>query len=244
MSITVPSGRRLLLVDADDVTRRALAEQLCAQGYPTATAGSWGDVRRALGGTMLAEGAAGETTDGPAAVLVGTLSSDVAPEGVGDFCRRLREQGFRGAMLVLGVPPEGEAGVRAAGAAGCVAKPFRLSALLQKLGGALRDLPQSVRLAGGIEFQIQARRLVEPGGRVIRLTEKEAAVIHYLHRAIPRVVTREELLGEVWKYAGGADTHTVETHIYRLRRKSEAVSALLLTEAGGYRLAATSGPSL
>ena len=73
----------------------------------------------------------------------------------------------------------------------------------------------------------------------MRLTEKETAILRYLYRSGQNPVSREVLLQEVWGYNSGVTTHTLETHIYRLRQKIEkdpANAALLVTEAGGYKL--------
>ena len=71
------------------------------------------------------------------------------------------------------------------------------------------------------------------------MTEKESSILRYLYRAGQRPVSREKLLQEVWGYNSGVTTHTLETHIYRLRQKIErdaAAPAILLTEASGYKL--------
>jgi DNA-binding response OmpR family regulator len=73
----------------------------------------------------------------------------------------------------------------------------------------------------------------------VRLTEKETSILRYLYRAGQRPVPRETLLQEVWGYNSGVTTHTLETHIYRLRQKIEndaAAPAILVTEAGRYKL--------
>jgi len=73
----------------------------------------------------------------------------------------------------------------------------------------------------------------------IRLTEKETNILKFLHRAPEGVVARDVLLHEVWGYNAGVTTHTLETHIYRLRQKIEpdpGNARLLVTESGGYRL--------
>ena len=73
----------------------------------------------------------------------------------------------------------------------------------------------------------------------IRLTEKETAILKYLFRAGDNVIGRDELLNEVWGYNSGVTTHTLETHVYRLRQKIErdpSNAAILVTETGGYRL--------
>ena len=79
----------------------------------------------------------------------------------------------------------------------------------------------------------------EGGDKKIRLTEKETAILKYLYRAGNKPVSRDTLLGEVWGYNSGVTTHTLETHIYRLRQKIEedpSHAQILLTEQGGYRL--------
>jgi DNA-binding response OmpR family regulator len=76
-------------------------------------------------------------------------------------------------------------------------------------------------------------------GNKVRLTEKETAILRFLYRAGQKSISREVLLQEVWGYNSGVTTHTLETHIYRLRQKIEkdaAMPEILVTEAGGYKL--------
>ena len=118
-----------------------------------------------------------------------------------------------------------------------LAKPVRLGALLARVEDALRHV-QSVAL-GPWTFDVAARMLTDGSGRRVRLTDKETAILERLSRA-DGVVARDALLAEVWGYSAAVTTHTLETHIYRLRRKIEtdpANATLLITEAGGYRLA-------
>ncbi|HEY4032131.1 MAG TPA: helix-turn-helix domain-containing protein, partial [Caulobacteraceae bacterium] len=92
---------------------------------------------------------------------------------------------------------------------------------------------------GPYEFRPAAKLLVDERQKKIRLTEKETSILKYLYRAGEKPVARDELLAEVWGYNAGVTTHTLETHVYRLRQKIEpdpANAKLLLTEAGGYRL--------
>jgi DNA-binding response OmpR family regulator len=82
--------------------------------------------------------------------------------------------------------------------------------------------------------------MVDPRGKRVRLTDKEAHILRYLYRAGSKPVSREELLAEVWGYNAQVSTHTLETHMYRLRQKIEpnpAKARLIVTELGGYRLA-------
>ncbi len=105
-------------------------------------------------------------------------------------------------------------------------------------GGAPATITREL---GPYSFDPGAKRLVErAGARTIRLTEKEVAMLDLLWHAAGRVVPRAALLAQVWGYQSGISTHTLETHVYRLRRKIErdpARAELLITELGGYRLA-------
>jgi DNA-binding response OmpR family regulator len=130
-----------------------------------------------------------------------------------------------------------------AGANDYVTKPFKFAVLLARIRAQLRVHEQSedaVYRVGPYEFRPSAKTLTDQRQKKIRLTEKETNILKYLFRAAPSPVARDELLAEVWGYNAAVTTHTLETHIYRLRQKIEAAPAmarLLLTEPGGYRLA-------
>jgi DNA-binding response OmpR family regulator len=129
------------------------------------------------------------------------------------------------------------------GASDYVTKPFKFNVLLARIRAQLRSHEQSetaVFHIGSYEFRPAAKMLIDAKGGKLRLTDKEANILKYLYRAGPKAVARDELLAQVWGYNAGVTTHTLETHIYRLRQKIEADpgnARLLLTEAGGYRLA-------
>jgi DNA-binding response OmpR family regulator len=208
----------LLLVDADDLLRPSLAGQLIRQGF---------QVTQAASAEAALPGAEGTTPD-----LV-VIDAGLPDLGAARLCRDWRQHDPMVPIVVLGVDARQSAQFRAAGASECVAKPFRFSHLSQRLHDHLR--------IGGFRFYPVGRLIVDASGRQVHLTEKEAAILIYLHRAGGRAVGREELLGEVWRYACAVSTHTVETHIHRLRRKlGDGNAALLCTEDGGYRLAAIS----
>jgi DNA-binding response OmpR family regulator len=129
------------------------------------------------------------------------------------------------------------------GADDYVAKPFRFSVLLARIRVQLRSHEQSENAVfhiGPYQFRPAQKLLLDSAKKKVRLTEKETNILKYLYRAGGKPVARDELLAEVWGYNAGVTTHTLETHIYRLRQKIEpdaAAAQLLLTEAGGYRLA-------
>ena len=145
------------------------------------------------------------------------------------LARELRKDGFSGPVLFLG---DGVMGER-------LAKPFRLSALLARLSAHLGRHGEDQALnIGPYQFRPAAKLLTAGGQRKIRLTEKETNILKFLHEA-GRTVPRETLLHEVWGYSPAVTTHTLETHIYRLRRKIEedpGRAKILVTEDGGYRL--------
>ena len=113
--------------------------------------------------------------------------------------------------------------------------------LLARIRAQLRAHEQSEHAVfhiGPFEFRPAQKVLLDAKGRKVRLTEKETSILKYLYRAGGQAIGREELLAEVWGYNAGVTTHTLETHIYRLRQKvvGESPEKLLITEAGGYRL--------
>lgn len=162
-----------------------------------------------------------------------------------DLCARIRRRGLRVPIIVLSdVAAEGEV-VRAldAGANDYVARPFRFAELSARLRAQIREHDTSedaVLLIGPYHFRPGARILHEPVGNVqIRLTQKEVTILKCLYRASGRPVSRQTLLQEVWGYSSAARTHTVETHIYRLRRKIEpdpAHPTVIVNDGGGYVL--------
>ncbi len=129
-----------------------------------------------------------------------------------------------------------------AGANDYITKPFRFAVLLARIRAHLRQHEQSEDATfsiGRFTFKPASKILLEEDGGKIRLTEKETSILKYLYRAGERTVTRDVLLSEVWGYNSGVTTHTLETHIYRLRQKIErdpSNAELLVTESGGYKL--------
>jgi DNA-binding response OmpR family regulator len=128
------------------------------------------------------------------------------------------------------------------GANDYVTKPFRFAVLLARIRAQLRQHEQSEEAVfniGQYSFKPAAKMLLDAKGGKIRLTEKETSILKYLYRAGDKVVSRDVLLHEVWGYNAGVTTHTLETHIYRLRQKIErdpSKAELLVTETGGYKL--------
>ena len=223
--------RPILVVDDDTALRTALIEQLELEG----------EFAPQEADCLAAAEAIIETGVRFDAVLL-----DVGlPDGDGrDFCRKLRERGLKAPVIMLTASAEESDVVRGldSGANDYIAKPFRINELLARLRAQMRAFETSedaVFQIGPYSFRPSLRQLMDTNGRRIRLTDKEAAILKFLYRASGRPVSRQMLLGEVWGYNAAVTTHTLETHIYRLRQKIEpdpAISRLLITEGGGYRL--------
>ncbi|MFC3692446.1 response regulator transcription factor [Chenggangzhangella methanolivorans] len=156
----------------------------------------------------------------------------------------MRRDGYRGPVIMLtGQDSDADTilGLEA-GANDYVAKPVRFAVLLARIRAQLRSHEASedaIFTIGPYTFKPGGKVLVTDKNAKIRLTEKETAILRFLYRAGSSVVGRETLLQEVWGYNSGVTTHTLETHVYRLRQKIEADPSnarLLVTEAGGYKL--------
>jgi DNA-binding response OmpR family regulator len=225
------AGRRILIVDDDGALRQSLAEQLELNEEFVCI--ECGTAARAL------ELVNSDRFD--------TIVLDVGlPDMDGrELCRLLRRAGVQVPIVMLtgaDSEPDTILGLEA-GADDYVTKPFRLSVLLARLRAHLRQSDHSdaaVFMIGPYTFRPSDKLLTDQSGRrKVRLTEKETAILKYLYRAGDRAIGRDTLLGEVWGYNAGVTTHTLETHVYRLRQKIErdpTRAEILVTEPGGYRL--------
>lgn len=206
---------RILLAESDDVLRASLAEQLEQEGYDVVAAGT-------------GEDACVAARENLSFAIIGF------PDGEA-LAAQLRQQGLSCPLLLL---TDGETETTLES----LARPFRISALLARLHALnTHHAPAddaAVRI-GPYTFHPSAK-LLQADGRKVRLTEKETNILKFLH-ASSGTVPRDTLLHEVWGYSPAVATHTLETHIYRLRKKIEqdpANAQILLTEGGGYRLSA------
>ena len=223
----------ILLVEDDESLRAMLAEQLAEDhGFAVTTAGSLEEAAKVF-----------RDEDGRFDAVILDIGM---PDGDGcHFCARLRRDGHMLPIIMLTGSAGEEDVVRGleSGANDYVAKPFRANELLARLRTQLRLFENSedaVFSVGPYTFRPSKKLLHEPANnRRIRLTGKEAAILKFLYRSDSRPVDRQMLLHEVWGYNPAVTTHTLETHIYRLRQKIEKDAAnpeILVTEAGGYKL--------
>ncbi len=224
-------GKRILIVDDDEPFRLTLGEQLQlhVELIP---------VEAATGADALETAKSG---------YFEVIILDVGlPDMDGrEVCRLMRRNGVTSPIIML-TSSDTEAdtilGLQA-GADDYVTKPFHIEVLLARIRAQIRQHERSddaVFTIGSFTFQTANKLLLNnETNEKIRLTDKETALLKYLYRAGGQAIDRDVLLGEVWGYNAAVDTHTLETHIYRLRQKIERDSSnpeVLVLEPGGYRL--------
>lgn len=222
--------KRILLVDDDEDLREALGEQLLmTEDFDVFEAGNGSDAMEKV-----------------KSELYDLIVLDVGlPDTDGrELCRLMRKQGVKCPVLML-TGHDGDLDTILgldAGANDYVTKPFKFPVLLARMRAQLRQHEQSEYAnftLGPYTFKPAMKMLITEDERKIRLTEKETNILKFLYRSTDGVVPRDILLREVWGYNAGVTTHTLETHIYRLRQKIEPDPSnvrLLVTESGGYRL--------
>ena len=222
--------KKVLLIDDDEDLREALSEQLLmTEDF---------DVHEGASGAEAFEKVKQHRYD--------LLVLDVGlPDTDGrELCRLIRKQGVKCPILMLtGHDTDSDTilGLNA-GANDYITKPFKFPVLLARMRAQLRQHELSedaIFVLGPYTFKPALKLLVTSDDKKIRLTEKETNILKFLYRSTEDVVPRDILLHEVWGYNAGVTTHTLETHIYRLRQKIEpnpGKARLLVTENGGYRL--------
>ncbi len=222
--------KRLLLVDDDDTLRSTLQEQLSLHDEFAVS-----EAATAAAGIKLLKA---EQAD-----LV-VLDVNLPDMDGREACKVMRRNGFKGPVVMLtGQASDSDVILGLdSGANDYVVKPFRFAVLLARIRSQLRQHEHSEDAqyrVGPYLFKPSSKMLVRDDNKKIRLTEKETAIIKFLYRAGEQSISRETLLADVWGYNAGVSTHTLETHIYRLRQKIErdpAHAEILITEGGGYKL--------
>jgi DNA-binding response OmpR family regulator len=223
--------KHVLLIDDDVDLRRALADQLTliddftVEEVSTGTEG----LKRARGGDYNL-------------ILLDIGLPDLDGREV---CRLIRKSGLKMPVILLTAASTDADTILGldSGANDYVIKPFNFAVLLARMRAQIRQFEQSedaVFRMGPYTFRPSQKVLVdeERGSQKVRLTGKETDILKYLYRA-SGAVSREVLLDQVWGYNASVSTHTLETHIYRLRQKLErdpGNATILITEGGGYRL--------
>jgi DNA-binding response OmpR family regulator len=222
--------KKILIVDDDDMLRESLQEQFSLHDDFSVT-----DVANATAGVKALR------ADHADLVILDVNLPDMDGR---EACKIMRRNGYKGPIIMLtaqGSDSDTILGLDS-GANDYVVKPFRFGVLLARLRAHLRQHEQSedaIFKVGPYTFKPSAKMLIRDDNKKIRLTEKETSIIKFLYRSGEQVVSRDTLLQDVWGYNAGVTTHTLETHIYRLRQKIErdpGHAEILVTEGGGYKL--------
>jgi len=222
--------KKILIIDDDDMLRDTLKEQFSLHEEFAVS-----DVATATAGVKAAK------ADQADLVILDVNLPDMDGR---EACKIIRRNGYKGPIIMLtgqGSDSDTILGLDS-GANDYVTKPFRFGVLLARIRAHLRQHEHSedaVFKVGPYTFKPSAKILIRDDNKKVRLTEKETSIIKFLFRAGEQVVSRDVLLHDVWGYNAGVTTHTLETHIYRLRQKIErdpSHAEILVTEGGGYKL--------
>ena len=224
------STKKIIIVDDDDLLRDALKEQFSLHDEFEI-----GEAATATAGIKAVK------ADHADLVILDVNLPDMDGR---EACKVMRRGGYKGPVIMLtGQSSESDTILGLdSGANDYVTKPFRFAVLLARIRAHLRQHEHSedaVFKVGPYTFKPSAKMLVREDNRKVRLTEKETAIIKFLLRSGEQIVSRDVLLQDVWGYNAGVTTHTLETHVYRLRQKIErdpSHAEILVTEGGGYKL--------
>ena len=225
-------GKRVLIVDDKTLLLEMLNEQfqLLQEFHPSV----------AIGG---AEALKKTEKSSFEIIILNQILPDIDSKKV---CRLLRSGGFKSPIIML---VEAESNIEDLlcsdiGANDYIKKPFRFAVLLASIRAHIRQHEYSedaIIAIGPFSFHPGIHLLIEKNtNKTVRLTDKESAILKYLHQVNNKVVSRDVLLEKVWGYNSQITTRTLETHIYRLRQKLEknpSNAQIIKTEPGGYRLA-------
>jgi two-component system OmpR family response regulator len=219
---------RILVVDDEPAIVDAVATALRYEGY---------DVDEAANGR---DAIAAVLTREPDLVVLDWMLPDVDGLEVG---RRLRAQGFKTAILFLTAKDATENKVEALRAGGddYVTKPFSLAELVARVQAILRrsgsELPGDVLRFADLTLD-EARHEVFRNRREIPLTATEFALLRFFMLNPRRVLSKGQILQNVWHYDFGGNTNVVETYVSYLRRKLDAAGPPLIktVRQAGYML--------
>ena len=230
IGVQMSSTKKIIIVDDDDMLRETLKEQFSLHDEfevsEAATAGA---------------GVKAVKADHADLVILDVNLPDMDGR---EACKIIRRNGYKGPVVLLTAQASEADTILGldSGANDYVTKPFRFAVLLARIRAHLRQHEHSedaVFKVGPYTFKPSAKLLMREDNRKIRLTEKETAIIKFLLRSGEQIVSRDVLLQDVWGYNAGVTTHTLETHVYRLRQKIErdpSHAEILVTEGGGYKL--------
>lgn len=124
-----------------------------------------------------------------------------------------------------------------------VQKPFSLNSFFDTLQSSINFMINSkagiLSFNGYLLFSLEKELQNTRTNEKVKLTEREVSMLSYLYKTKDKITSKTDFLKEVWGYNPEVSTHTIETHVYRLRQKvekNENWPQLITTENGGYKL--------
>ena len=222
------SGPRILVVDDEPSIVDAVATALRYEGF---------EVDEATGGRDALRSVAEREPD---LVVLDWMLPDL--EGI-EVGRRIRERGFKSAILFLTAKDTIENKVEALRAGGddYVTKPFSLAEIVARVQAILRrtqsDLPGDVLRFADLVLDEQ-RHEVFRGDTRVELTGTEFSLLRYFMLNPRRVLSKHQILQNVWRYDFGGNSNVVETYVSYLRRKLNKLGPPLIrtVRQAGYML--------
>ena len=222
---------RILIVENNPLFSASLSQQLVLEGFKNVTEigllANLDDLLRDVSPDLI-------------------LLSIQMPDGDSfDICRKLRSKGFFKSIIML-IPKGYEDAIALsleAGANNYAIKPLRMVELITLIRSQLFELWAFGDMQfeiGNLSFVPANKMLFDTGSNSMqRLTEKETTILKFLYHAFPSDISKAHILAEVWGFQSTVSTHTLETHIYRLRQKISQLTdkQLVVTTEHGYRLA-------
>ncbi|HEY2382766.1 MAG TPA: response regulator transcription factor [Terriglobia bacterium] len=203
---------KVLVVEDDAAILRGLADNLAHEGYEVVTA-----VNGETGYNL-------QKSERPDLIILDLMLPRMS--GL-ELCRKLRGEGVQTPILMLTARSEESDRVIGLdlGADDYVTKPFSLRELMARVRALLRRIQAAVDLPNELQFgdvEVDFRRYVAiRAGKLVEMTRKEFATLRILAARAGEVVTREQLLNEVWGYEAYPVSRTVDNHIAGLRAKLE-----------------------
>ena len=167
------------------------------------------------------------------------------PDSYGlDLLKVIRDQGVKCPIVILTAEPDEDILVKGLdlGANDFVIKPFSFPVLVARIRSLLRHYKmssESIFVIGQYTIHLQKKLGIGLNRQKLFFTNKEIELLKHLHRASEKMVSSKELHKEIWGSLISFNTHTLESHIYRLRQKIEPnpkVFVHLITCDGGYKL--------
>ena len=223
-------NKRILLFEPDDLLRKTLLEQiLLNKEFQVAEASSFEDIKYQL-------------TKSSFDLII--ISTDRKAYGLSSIGKFIKENEVTNIVLFMTEPQISETSSFGESKEKhyFIERPFRIQYLNKKISTILAKISNSTEVThkiGPFIFFPLKKIITLDDKAKIELTEKEVGILKCLISSGEEAVDRDTLLKQVWNYSSDVTTHTLETHIYRLRQKLEidpSIPRLIISKGGGFKI--------